>query len=111
MMCTSKVSDTFFSILGSPNIPDVGDAVGIASALCPSPCPVRQIAWWSRAVGSRGSLPRHSQVPSATSAGCVPALESDSFHPRTKPLHFPVDSSTTLQYPVLSLQKMDPSRA
>ena len=30
--------------------------VGIASALCPWPCPVRQIAWWSRAVGSHGSL-------------------------------------------------------
>jgi len=38
--------------------------------------------------------------PSATSAACVPAPESGSFHPRTKPPHFLGDSSQPLQYPV-----------
>src|SRR5437660_1243044 len=101
----------FRSLVENPDIPDAGDAAGIVSALCPSPCPARQIAWWSHDVGNRGSRPLRSPAPSATSAACVPALESGSFHLRTKPPHFLADSSTDLQYPVLSLQKMDRWRA
>jgi hypothetical protein len=31
------------SLVGNPDIPDAGDAAGIASALCPWPCPVRLV--------------------------------------------------------------------
>ena len=98
-------------LLGNPDISDAGDAADIGLAICPSPYPVRQTASWSRGVGNRGSRLRRSPVQSATSAACVRAPESGFFHPHTKTPHFPADASTDLQYPVLSLQKIDRSRA
>jgi hypothetical protein len=52
----------------------------------------------------------HNPIPMAA-AGYAPEPEFRSSHPRTKPLHFPGDLDTALQYPVLFLQKMDRSRA
>src|SRR5215469_17235462 len=95
------------SLLGARALPDADGGDDIVRAPCRSPCPARQIAWWFRGADNRESLLPRIPIPTVTAAGFVPAPEFRFSHPHTKPLHFPGDLSTALQYPVLFLQKMD----